>query len=131
MKAHYAAIVAKLAALRTTYLVDVPVTPTLPYYIVWGSSGMLPAESRVTGQLATDFDTSVNVTAVAGTGEGVLTLQAAARTALTSVTVSGHQVAVTLVESRPLMVDRDVILPDTDRHPVYGVDIYRIQSTPA
>ena len=131
MKAEFAAIEAKLAALRTTYFVDVPATPVLPYYLLWGPAGTLPEESTVAGQLAADFDTDVYVTAVAGTGEGVLTMQAAARSALASVTVSGRSVALTLTDSRPLMVDRDVILPDTDRHPVYGVDVYRLQSTPA
>lgn len=131
MKAHYAAIEAALTALYTAYVVDVPDTPTLPYYVLWGPAGTLPEESTVAGRLSTDFDTDVYVTAVAGTGEGVLTMQAAARSALATVTVSGRSVAVTLADSRPLMVDRDVVLPDTDRHPVYGVDVYRLQSTPA
>lgn len=130
MRAEYDAIKAKLVALYTTYFVDVPVTPTLPYFILWGAAGMLPTESRISGPLTTDFDTPVYVTAVAGTGEGVLTMQAAARSALASVTVSGRSVALTLTESRPLLVDRDVILPNTDRHPVYGVDVYRLQSVP-
>ena len=131
MKAHYAAIEAALAALYTTYVVDVPDTPVLPYFVLWGPSGTLPEESTVAGQLSTDFDTDVYVTAVAGTAEGVFTMQAAARSALSSLSVAGHLVAVTLSDSRPLMVDRDVILPNTDRHPVYGVDVYRIQSTPS
>ena len=131
MKAHYAAIETALAALYTTYVVDVPDTPVLPYFVLWGPSGTLPEESTVVGQLSTDFDTDVYVTAVAGTAEGVFTMQAAARSALSSLSVAGHLVAVTLSDSRPLMVDRDVILPNTDRHPVYGVDVYRIQSTPS
>ena len=131
MKAHYAAIETALAALYTTYVVDVPDTPVLPYFVLWGPAGTLPEESTVAGQLSTDFDTDVYVTAVAGTAEGVLTMQAAARTALRSLTVTGHLVALTLTDSRPLMVDRDVILPNTDRHPVYGVDVYRLQSTPS
>ena len=131
MKAHYAAIETALTALYTTYVVDVPVTPTLPYFVLWGPSGTLPEESTVVGQLSTDFDTDVYVTAVAGTAEGAFTMQAAARSALSSLSVAGHLVAVTLSDSRPLMVDRDVILPNTDRHPVYGVDVYRLQSTPA
>ena len=131
MKAHYAAIEAALAALYTTYVVDVPVTPTLPYYVLWGPAGTRPEEATVGGQLWDDVDTDVYVTAVAGTAEGVLTMQAAARSALSSLSVAGHLVAVTLSDSRPLMVDRDVILPNTDRHPVYGVDVYRLQSTPS
>lgn len=131
MKAHYTAIEAALTALYVTYVVDVPATPTLPYYVLWGPAGTLPEESTVAGQLSTDFDTDVYVTAVAGTAEGVFTMQAAARSALSSLSVAGHLVAVTLSDSRPLMVDRDVILPNTDRHPVYGVDVYRIQSTPS
>lgn len=131
MRAHYAAIQVKLAALYATYFVDVPVTPVLPYYLLWGPAGTLPEELSATGQLATDFDTDVYVTAVAGTGEGVLTMQAAARSALATVAVTGRLVVLTLTDSRPLMVDRDVVLPDTDRHPVYGVDVYRLQSTPS
>lgn len=133
MKAHYSAIQAKLATLYTTYFVDVPVTPVMPYFLLWGSAGTLPVEASASGPLATDFDTTFNVTAVAGTGEGVLTMQAAARAALAATTVTGRHVAITLRTEQPtaLIVDRDVVLPDTDRHPVYGVDVYRLQSTPA
>ena len=131
MNGERAAIKAALSALYATYHVAAPDTPTLPYYIVWGPSGALPEEVTVAGQLWDDVDTDVYVTAVAGTAEGVLTMQAAARTVMRAVTVTGRHVALTLTDSRPLMVDRDVILPNTDRHPVYGVDVYRLQSTPS
>ena len=51
--------------------------------------------------------------------------------AATRPTVTGRAVWLSLESSEPAAVDRDLTLPDTNRHPAYVVDRYRLISTAA
>lgn len=133
MQADIAAIRALLtAAGRTNYYVTVPGTPTLPYDLVWSSGGGLPVERPVTDVHA-DVDELIGVTTAAGTPEGVLIAQGITRAALDlqSPAVAGRVTSLELVDSRPIQIDLDVVIPGTNRNPAYGVDMYRYRSTPA
>lgn len=131
MRAHIAAIEALLAPLGyETYYVDVPDVPTLPYLLLWGSSGTPTTERPVGFPELEDDDLTdlLGVTCVAGTAYGVLTLRAAVRAVLNDSrpTVQGRFVELHLFDSRDTQVDRDV-----NPHVPYGVDVYRLTSVPA
>lgn len=134
-------MIAEVAAIRalipyTTYFVDVPTTPAYPYVLVWSGSGAPGVEQDVT-DARTDIDTMVGVTAVAGTADGVLIVQAAVRAVLCpagqpkSLTVPSRTAVLRLFDSQPVTVDTDVTITATGRHPAYGVDLYRLISVPA
>lgn len=119
---------------RQVYLVDVPegVTPTFPYYLLWSSTG-----NDVTESLA-DCDDFLNdqlgVTTAALTPEGVWSATAKARGVLKghALAVEGHKVEpLKLTDARAIQADRDVTLPNSNRHPYFGVDLYRLVSEPA
>jgi hypothetical protein len=137
MIAHIAAIRALLVPLGwATYYVDVPDTPALPYVLLWSSAGLPGVEQSVDGA-RTDIDTTVGLTAVAGTPDGVLIVQKATRGILApgglpkSLTVTGRVAVLSLFDSRPIAVDPAVTVPTTNRPVSYGVDVYRLMSVPA
>ena len=49
-------------------------------------------------------------------------------TGVGSLTVTGRTVTLEHVEARAVQIDRDVTIPDTNRHPAYGVDLFRLVS---
>ena len=141
MRAHIAAIRARLETLTFTgrgvgdlvYLVDVPesVAPSFPYFLIWSSTGREVTESL--GDCDTFIDDQVGVTVVALTPDGVWSAAAKARGALSGhvLAVSGYQPQpLRLTESRAVQADRDVTLPNVNRHPYFGVDLYRLVSEP-
>jgi len=135
MRSHVTAIRAALTtASLVNYFADAGTDPTLPYVLLWTGSGAPPIEDSIASR--GDFEATLGVTSVAGTPEGVLIVQAAARTALAafasgSTAVTGRIVWLTLEDSRAVQVDRDVPVTATGRYPAYGVDMYRLRSTPA
>ena len=136
MRAHIDAIRALIPSTFTTYFVDVPTAPTYPYVLIWSSAGTPGMEQALTDE-RTDIDTQIGATMAAGTPEGVLIVQSAVRAVLMpggkpkSLTVPGRVAVLRLEDSRPIAVDRDVTIPTTNRFPAYGVDLYRLISTPA
>lgn len=132
MLAHIAAVKALLAPLGyAVYYVDVPEAPTLPYVLLWGTGGTPGPERPLSGP--TDLTDRLGVTCVAGTPEGVLIVAARVRGVLDGAepTVTGRRAWLHLWDSRAVQVDRDVTFPGTNRHPAYGVDLYRLTSAPA
>jgi hypothetical protein len=135
VRSHLAAIRAALtAADLSNYFADAGTAPVLPYVLVWTGSGAPPVEDSISP--LGDFEASFGVTSVAGTPEGVLIVQAAARAALASfaagsTAVAGRVVWLTLEDSRAVLIDTDVTVTATGKHPAYGVDMYRLVSTPA
>jgi hypothetical protein len=126
------AIKALLAPLGyPVYYVDAPDHPAMPYVLLWGSSGVPSPEQAIAGP--SDLTDSLGVTTVAATPEAVLIVRARIRTVLDGArpTVAGSLVWLNLTDSRPTAVDRDVTDPATNRHPAYGVDMYRLVSVPA
>lgn len=134
MKDDIVAIRALLTAANlTNYFVAPDGTPAYPYVLVWSGSSALSAESAVQDSHA-DIDALIGITAVAGTPEGVLIAQQAAQAALdlTSPVVAGRVTLMVLQPgSPPIQLDRSVTIPNTNRNPAYGVDMYRYRSTPA
>ena len=132
MKAHIDAVKLLLAGLGCPlYYVDAAGATTYPYVLIWSSAGQPGIESAV----AADADLSdlLGVTWVDTTPTNALTLAAAGRALLaaTRPTVTGWAVWLSLESSEPAAVDRDLTLPDTNRHPAYVVDRYRLISTAA
>lgn len=124
-----------MTALQSTtypvHLVAAPDTARPPYMLVWSSAGRPSPEADAAGMSA-GIDDTVGVTCVAGTPDGALIVADDARLALAGgVTVPGRLVWLSLSDSRPVQVDRDVTFAGTDTHPAYVVDLYRLQSTPA
>ena len=118
---------------RQVYLVDVPegITPSFPYYLLWSSTG-----NDVTESLA-DCDEFLNdqlgLTTVGLTPEAVWSATAKARGALKghALVVAGRKVEpLKLTDARAVQADRDVTLPNSNRHPYFGVDLYRLVSEP-
>lgn len=120
------------AGLRV-YFADAGLSPAYPYVLLWTGSGR-PAD-EVSVARSGDFVDDLGVTCVAGTPEGVLTVQAAVRDALApfaaGVATSGRLVWLSLYDSRAVQVDRDVTITSSGKHPAYGVDMYRLTSVPA
>lgn len=132
MRAHIAAVEALLTPLGwATYYVDVPETPATAYILLWGSSGLPSSEQPLRGPV--DLTDGLGVTCVAATPYGVLSMRTAVRGVLDEAhpVVAGRVVTLSLWDSRDTQVDRDVTLPDTGRHPAFGVDVYRLMSVPA
>lgn len=136
MKAHVAALKVALTTLYPTYFVDASGATSYPYLLLWTSPGR-PGDEVALDDAQTDLDETFGVTHVAATPDGVLTMTQRVRDVLTPgghpgrLTVAGHAVWVRLDDSRPIDVDRDVTIPATGRHPAFGVDLYRLTSTPA
>jgi hypothetical protein len=131
---HIAAFKAALEADDiTTHFGTVPSPVTYPYVLLWSSSGVAPVEDSVAP--IGDLEGNLGVTSVALTGDAILTLQAKARIALAafasgSTVVAGRIVWLNLFESRPVSIDERVTLTG-GAHPGFGVDVYRLRSTPA
>lgn len=132
MLAHITAIKALLAPLGyAVYYVDVPEAPTLPYVLLWGTGGVAGPERPLSGPA--DLTDRLGVTCVAGTPDGVLIVTGRVRGALDGArpTVVGRSVWLNLWDARAVQVDREVTIPNTNRHPAYGVDLYALTSVPA
>lgn len=137
MKAHIAAITAVLEPLGwPVHFVDATGQTTPGYVLLWTGAGAPGTEVAVCGTL-TDLDARVGITAVAGTPDGVLDMQAAIRAVLQpagrplALAVPGRRAVLRLTDSQDVQVDRDVVYPPANRNPSFGVDLYRLVSTPA
>jgi len=75
---------------------------------------------------------SLRLTAVAGTLDGVQIMLDRIRGLLDKHTasVTGRHVLLTWERSEAIDLDRTVTIPNTDRHPAFGVDTYTIHSQP-
>lgn len=136
MIAHVAALKALLAPLGyPVHFTEAPAAPTMPYVLLWTSGGSPSLEASIVGETST-HDSSLGVTVVAGTPDGVLIVQERVRATLTplgvgTLTVPGRLAWLRLMDSRPVAVDPAVTITATGKHPAYGVDMYRLVSTPA
>lgn len=134
MKAHLASITALLTP-HTVYPTEAPAAPSMPYYLLWASGGT-PGVEQAVDDVRLDIDAMVGVTTVATSDDGVRIAQAQARAILAPsgrakvLTVTGRSAILRLADSRPVEVDTDVVYPGTGS-PFFGVDMYRLISTPA
>ncbi len=133
MRAHIAAIEALLEPWgMPVYYGDVDDDPTYPYVLLWSTGGRLVSDEVCGTQ--DDLNDLLGVTVVADTTEGALAAVAKVRAHLLGQRplVSGRHVQpLRLTDSRPIEIDEQVTLPDTNTHPAYVVDLYRLISEPA
>ena len=130
MKQHLEAIAGLLPPHLTVYLWAPPPGWRLPYLCVeapsWGADPT-PCMCGSQHTMATD----IRIRAAAGTPDGVHTILAAARHALPGpLTVPGRLAELNFARSEYIGVDTDATIPDTNRHPAYGVDTYHLTSIP-
>lgn len=133
MRSHFDAIKALLAPLgRPVYVVAAPGSVAYPYFILWGLVGALDSvDLEATQDTVSDL---LRVTCVGETPEAAMELQRLSRAALIDhrPVVAGRTVhELRMVSAEQVMPDRDVTLPNTNRNPFYGVDIYRLISEPS
>lgn len=132
---HLDAIKAALAPLGyPVHLIQVSGSTSLPYLLLWSSSGRLAGATL--DDVRNDIDDSVGVTAAGVTGESALRVAQRARAVLTpggmgGLAVPGRRAWLRHYDSRPAFVDRDALIPGTSSYPVTAVDMYRLISTPA
>lgn len=130
------ALLATLSPVYPVYFVEVPSTATRPYVLLWAGAGAPGLEESVDGVRA-DIDAQVGVTCVGDTSEAALAVAAKVRTVLAPggahaiVSATGWRAVLRLTDSRPVTIDTDVTIPNTNRHPSYGVDLYRIVAIPS
>lgn len=130
MHAHLDAIRTKLAA---GYPVDLwkPDPGRVPQFAAieapaWASDRAAP----ICGT-SSAFETEIRFKAVAGTPQGVAIMLANARATLPgTVTVAGRAVTLAWARSEFIDLDTDVTIPQTNRHPAFGVDSYILTSQP-
>lgn len=137
MLAHIEAIKAALVPLGwQVHYVSVPESPVFPYVLLWSGSGDPGSEPSLCGPMD-DVEAVVGVTVVAGSPEGVLTVQSAVRAVLspgdarTPLVVAGRSASLKRTTGQAVQVDRDVKIPGTNTSPAFSVDLYDLHSTPA
>jgi hypothetical protein len=110
-------------------------TPAVPFLVLggaWERGDELPVCDETD-----ELDTELRITATASTVEGASIVldrvrgHLSPRGSWTPVPMTGRHVAVKREQSgyEP-QIDRDLRLPNTNRHPGTGVDLYRLVSTP-
>lgn len=133
MRAHIDAVKALLGSLPyAVFYGDVTGSPTYPYIMLWSGTGSLDAAEA--DGVQDDLNDLLGVTMVAQNPDGVLAVAAKVRPVLMGArpTVAGRKVhPLRLFSSQPVRPDESVKLPNTDAHPAYGVDQYRLLSEPA
>lgn len=111
---------------------QVPGDPRFPYLVLWTAPGDRPAPTLDNSHV--QFDTRLHTTYVGGNAAAVRIVLAKVETALLDVrpTVAGRSCwKLTKLFSEPIRQDEDVTIPGTSLHPMYGVDVWRLASTPA
>lgn len=113
---------------------DAGTVPPVPYLVLRGAWDV--GEVPVCGA-TDDLDTEVRITGTATTAEGAGVVLDRVRDFLSpsagwsTVPMAGRTVRVKRVRSEiPPDADLDLRLPNSNRHPGFGVDSYRLHSTP-
>lgn len=133
MKSHIDAIKALLAPFgHPVHFAEAPETPTYPYILLWSSLGRLTADEFDGAQ--DDLNDLLGVTTVAATSDAALVAGARVRSYLLNkqpIVEGRHVQPLHLHDSQQVTPDTDVTMPNTNRHPSFAVDIYRLISEPA
>lgn len=128
---HRAAVKTLLSGLSMT-LYDggqVPMEPSFPYAVLFMDTGFEDSTKLCGDSDRADF--RFQVTSVGLTDESAVVVADAARALLLDIrpTVTGRKCGRIRREiSIPVRPDKDVTLPDSDRHPMFGVDTYHFVS---
>lgn len=134
MIAHLQAVKALLVPQgRPVHLVDATGETSYPYYVVWPSTGARGAE----GALDQNADLSflIGVTAVGQTVESAGMVARSGRALLgptkpVPLVVPGRRAWICWDGLATGDVDRDVTLPNTNRHPAFEAHMYQVESIP-
>lgn len=133
MRDHFEAIKTLLAPLgRQVHVIQAPGSPTYPYFMLWGLPGELGSDG-LDGEQKVVSDL-LRVSSVGKTVESVMELRRLSRPLLIEQRpiVAGRFVhPLRMTSAEEIQPDEDVTMPDTNRHPSFGVDIYRLISEPA
>jgi len=125
-------VTARLASQGVTaYWIEVPDAPTWPYVLLWGSGGRMTTNTL--GGDMDDLADRLGVTCVSLSALGVLDLVRITRAALigwSPTTDALHVQPLGLTDSQDVQPDRDVRLPNSNRHPYFAVDLYRLVGEP-
>ena len=134
IKEHYDAVRALLPPDSDNfrvYLGKVDPSPVYPYVVLWGAAGVLDGETLT--DRAVDFSARIKATCAGTSFASVAITMDRVRTALNRVrpTIEGRQ-AGKLILTPLLDIQADLSISIAGAgHPLYGVDEYLIQSTPA
>ena len=133
MKAHIAGVTALLSHLPyQVYYGDVTGAPTYPYVLLWSTTGRMISDEVCGTQ--DDLNDLLGVTMVAVQPLAVLDVVRHVRAALIGkrpVVAGRHCQRLRLFDAQNIRPDESVKLPNTNTHPVFGVDQYRLISEPA
>lgn len=114
-----------LAAGVTTYWIEVPDQPKYPYVLLWG-----PSWGQGEGSLGDcdSVDVPLFCTNVAVNPDLALTMSTRTRAVLDRAVfeVGSRHVEIKYQQSEIVDVDKQVTLPEPNRHPAFAVDAYRL-----
>mgnify|MGYP005982688843 CR=1 FL=1 len=112
----------------TVYDTEVPTTPTYPYVVVWGGIAAPHPEQSIASDIGGVRD-RLGVTVAAGTPTGARISHAAVRALLQPggfpIRLAGFRLKLT--DHQGVQVDRGESIIETNRHPAYAVDIFRVE----
>lgn len=136
MRAHLAVVKSILEARGyQVFFADVPKEPTYPYVVLAASAGDETADSL--GACDDVLRDRVYVTSVSLDGFAVLSMQDEVRKLLgpsmrrwKRLPVAGRAAYLRLFDSRPVDTDRQVTVLGADKHPMFGVDVFELDSQP-
>jgi hypothetical protein len=133
--AHFQVIRGLLATLPSEirlYEDDVPVEPVFPYVVLRMTTGSDESEQFSGTQGRADFWVWVTCVGLTGDSARVVAREVRARLAGVRPEVAGRVCnPIKRESSLPVQADRDVTVPGTDLHPMYGVDGYHFISRAA
>lgn len=130
---HFDAVRALIPSKYTVHDTDAGTEPVAPYIVLWGGD-FLPFSVDVADSRA-EVEGTIGVTCVALMAGAARQLQSTIGALLDGQTVQvpGRRgFELTLEETRPVLVDREVQIPTAGgvgRYPFYGVLIFRVQTT--
>lgn len=133
MRAVYDAISAALAPTQT-YYVDALTSTTYPYVLVIPAGttphGDVPACGDAASLVGTYRLTSAGRTSTVADSTAESTKAALCGSRRAALAIPGYSASIRWLRTEMADVDRDVTLPDINRHPAYRVDTYRVDLTP-
>lgn len=133
MNEHLQALRSLTATLLPTYLHRAPQDAPAAYFIWMAPGGGRTDEPSICGT-STELNAPLRLLCRGATGEAVSIKLDKARALLSPggiaspVTVAGRSAFLSYTRSEFIMPDLDVILPETNTHPFYGIDTYQLIS---
>lgn len=128
----FRALLSTLPVSITLYQDDIPETPSFPYAVLRMSTGTESAERLCVDSNAADFWAWLTCVGTTGDSARVVARETRARLVDARPVVAGRTCTPIRKESSlTIQPDRDVVVPGTNLHPLYGVDGYHFISRAA